>query len=265
MQIINTFVGHEFFYSPFDNDDKVLYSSIMEKHVELIQLLTPKEMKKRGEAFERERRDFMKQYFKETGRTWQNYYPRDPVSAFMYNITHLGQEFAASSNHSKFRTCPANFVNDETFVSILNGLEAEEAEYRIEFLEKEAKRLGEEEEERKKENEEEENAVDEKSGLKRSVGEDRNWFHRIPVYSSFWRNYTDLETNNVYKVLRYNGSVFCQNFDEIENVELNVLCTAPRLVRMLNFLSDEECAHIIDIGNYLGLKRSTVSEAALQV
>ena len=233
----------------------------MEKHVELIQLLTPNEMKKRDAKFEQERRKFMQDYFEKTGRTWLNYYPRDPVSKFMYDITDIGQVFTTETSHSKYRDCPSHFNDNGEYLSILENLAEQEAKFRIEFDEKEKKRLEEEAEALAKQEE----VIDEVSGLKRSVGEDRDWFHRIPVYDSFTQNYSDSESGHNYKIIRYNGTVFCHDYDEIQTVELNVLCTAPRLVNILDFLSDEECDHIIQVGSYLGLKRSTVSEAALQV
>jgi len=80
---------------------------------------------------------------------------------------------------------------------------------------------------------------------------------------------------------KYNNSYLCRKIlpqlDEIndndkkQEIQLQymklveeVICLQPQLVKLVNFLSPEECQHIIDIGQQIGLARSTVSEAALE-
>ncbi len=49
------------------------------------------------------------------------------------------------------------------------------------------------------------------------------------------------------------------------NITLNVLCDSPKTLSVPNFLSDAEAEHIIDVGKYMGLKRSTVGSEALHI
>lgn len=72
------------------------------------------------------------------------------------------------------------------------------------------------------------------------------------------------ETDN-FNVIYYNGTYLCQNKNDKDlQVTINVLCSNPKIAYFDNFLSNEECQHIQLIGTLLGLKRSTVSEEALE-
>jgi prolyl 4-hydroxylase len=89
-----------------------------------------------------------------------------------------------------------------------------------------------------------------------------------PVYQSFFN-----ETNTTY-IVHYNGTNYCKpkpnqsnnddTFDDnFLHFDLNVVCTSPRVVTLDNVLSPDECEHIIQVGSYIGLQRSTVTESAL--
>jgi len=64
---------------------------------------------------------------------------------------------------------------------------------------------------------------------------------------------------NELKWRYYNNTYYCRNNKEIE-IELEVLCTKPKVMRILNFLSDDECESIINLGIKHGLERSTVGQ-----
>lgn len=90
---INTFIGHKFYFTRYGSGGKkenILYQVIMEQHTGLITLYNERIMKERGQEFERKKNQFMRQYFQNTGRKWKNYYPREPITHFMYNFTHIG-------------------------------------------------------------------------------------------------------------------------------------------------------------------------------
>lgn len=90
---INTFLGHRFYYTPKNSSgskDNVLYTVTMEEHTGLITLYNEKIMAERGEEFERKRGIWMKEYYEKSGRRWQNYYPRDPVTHFYYDVQETG-------------------------------------------------------------------------------------------------------------------------------------------------------------------------------
>jgi len=89
-------------------------------------------------------------------------------------------------------------------------------------------------------------------------------------------------------LVAYNGTIYCKpkhlsnnndkdddddddddDEDEIDNndilhFDLKVLCTQPRLIAIENLLTADECQHIIQVGSFIGLKRSTITESALQ-
>ena len=90
---INTFIGHKFYFTPENSGgskENILYQVIMERHTGIVTLYNERIMKERGQEFERKKNQFMREYFVNTGRKWKNYYPRDPVTHFMYNFTHIG-------------------------------------------------------------------------------------------------------------------------------------------------------------------------------
>eukprot|EP01084_Bolivina_argentea_P273187 465286_1 len=118
---INTFIGHRFYFTPEGSEgskDTVLYSTVMEQAVGLITLYNERIMRERGQEFERTKSQFMRSYFSKTGRRWQNYYPRDPITHFMYNFTHIGQEIKAASNHTKWTLCDRDTI-DQVIPSII--------------------------------------------------------------------------------------------------------------------------------------------------
>ena len=90
---INTFIGHKFYFTPYGsggNKRNKLYEVIMERHTGLVTLYNERIMRERGQEFEREKNEFMRDYYSKTGRKWKNYYPREPISHFMYNFSHIG-------------------------------------------------------------------------------------------------------------------------------------------------------------------------------
>ena len=90
---INTFIGHKFYFTPANSNgskENVLYQVIMEKYTGLVTLYNERIMAERGQKFEQEKNQFMREYFANTGRKWKNYYPREPITHFMYNFTHIG-------------------------------------------------------------------------------------------------------------------------------------------------------------------------------
>ena len=245
-QVINTFYGHEFFYTPFDNEDEVLYSVRMENHIDMIELLTKEEMAQRDQEFLEQKNSFMKEYFQETGRRWKNYYPRDPVTHFMYNITNIGQILNPQTEYIPYDYCPSILNEIAEAQLILNNLEEQENEYKMNQFNK----LNEE----RIKNEE-------------ANKDDRNWFHHVPVYNAFVDYFKDSKYDLDLKIIRYNGTVLCQNLnvnEEDKIIPMQVLCTEPRVVSIGRFLSEAECEHIIQVGHYLGLRRSTVSESAIK-
>ena len=58
-----------------------------------------------------------------------------------------------------------------------------------------------------------------------------------------------------------NNTIYCRETKEIK-FTLEVLCTAPRLIKINNVLSDYESQYIIDSNIHINMKRSTLSEAA---
>ena len=67
-----------------------------------------------------------------------------------------------------------------------------------------------------------------------------------------------------YYVLTYNHTEFYRA-KVAENVSytLDVLCTKPSVMRVLDLLSDDECEHLMKIGLHSGLDRSTVGETQI--
>ena len=63
-------------------------------------------MKEKDHELERQKNEFFKEYFDKTGRTWTNYYPRNPVEHFVYDITHIGQTFDVETQHVFYEKCP---------------------------------------------------------------------------------------------------------------------------------------------------------------
>ena len=117
---INTFIGHKFYFTPAKSGgskENVLYQVIMEKHIGLITLYNQRVMKERGQEFEREKNQFMRDYFANTGRKWKNYYPRQPITHFMYNFTHIGMSFFLCFCTYHFLII-SSYVHSEKFLSI---------------------------------------------------------------------------------------------------------------------------------------------------
>merc|ERR1719420_753891 len=67
---------------------------------------------------------------------------------------------------------------------------------------------------------------------------------------------------------RMNGTTYCRDkVSEESKLQwdvVNICNHGPFAFRVLDFLSDAEMAHIKEVGQAIGLKRSTVSEEALE-
>lgn len=78
--------------------------------------------------------------------------------------------------------------------------------------------------------------------------------------------------NDKYYIGRMNGTTYCRlkadgEGEDNSNITFNILniCAhGPNAFRIFNFLSDDEMEHIKILGQWLGMKRSTVSEEALE-
>eukprot|EP01084_Bolivina_argentea_P293117 504094_1 len=64
-------------------------------------------------------------------------------------------------------------------------------------------------------------------------------------------------------IVTYNHSEFYRNKIDENNYKLNVLCTRPQVIQIFDFLSDDECEHLISIGMHSPMMRSTVGETKL--
>ncbi|ETO33104.1 hypothetical protein RFI_04002, partial [Reticulomyxa filosa] len=207
----------------------------MDKYVALVTLLTPEQMARRNEDFEREKSEWMKQYFENSGQPWRNYYPRGPVEHFMFNITHLGQQFESISHHPYFKICPEALVTE----AIREGLERAQSHI---------------------------------SNMSLYQDEQHVFVQDKYVHVIWCRNRTSLDRSTLdekeemyLQMARSQGSTATQKWDDLdETLDLVVVCDEPRVIRVDHFISEDECDHVISVGKSLGLKRSTVSEEALE-
>ena len=97
--------GHKFFFTPKDDPTKRLYTVSMNEYERVIHILNDKEIAKRTPEFEKERHAFLKEYMEKNGKPWKNYWPKPPITHFMYNITEIGQKINVVSNESYFVNC----------------------------------------------------------------------------------------------------------------------------------------------------------------
>ena len=67
---------------------------------------------------------------------------------------------------------------------------------------------------------------------------------------------------DTHLILSYNHSEYYRD-KSTHIIELDVLCTAPRVMRVKDFLSDDECEHLVELGRHVAMDRSTVGETKL--
>eukprot|EP01083_Nonionella_stella_P110247 322429_1 len=225
---INTFLGHRFYYAPIDSNGskaQALYTVTMEPHTGVVTLYDAKTMKERGAEFDRKKNLWMKEYYERTDRRWQNYYPRDPITWHYYDVNETGQTITATTDRTQFTIC------EEGDLSITDMIQLDEME------------------------------AEGQDPLPETCKEDpENEMCKIPPPAF------QMENDRFY-IGRMNGTTYCRPKipEDGTNVTIeitNICAHRPRAFRIFNFLSDDEMEHIKVLGQFIGLKRSTVSEEA---
>jgi prolyl 4-hydroxylase len=89
----------------------------MEPHISRVQLMDEQTMAERTAEHDREKNAFMREYFETSGgRTWKNYWPREPVKQFLWNITEIGQTFAVNSSVDQYVDCDESIAENEEWI-----------------------------------------------------------------------------------------------------------------------------------------------------
>mmetsp|Transcript_51205 Transcript_51205/g.62656 ORF Transcript_51205/g.62656 Transcript_51205/m.62656 type:complete len:498 (+) Transcript_51205:54-1547(+) len=248
---INTFIGHKFYFTD-KYSNKKLYRITIYEHIGYVTLYDEQTMRERNNEFENERQRFMKEYFQKTGKRWSNFYPRKPVTHYHYNFSDIGQIIDIESSQTKYFKCNDDDIPDD----IKNRLINEETEWLLEHKIHDIDQIH-------PFNETKSSGGGTKEANLANVG-------GINVIESFYGK------SDKYHITRWNETFYCRNIvntEDNENSNVNavepihfnmeVLCTEPKVARILNFISDEEINAIKNTGLYNGMKRSTVSEEAL--
>eukprot|EP00486_Rosalina_sp_Unknown_P012887 CAMPEP_0201582540 /NCGR_PEP_ID=MMETSP0190_2-20130828/86793_1 /ASSEMBLY_ACC=CAM_ASM_000263 /TAXON_ID=37353 /ORGANISM="Rosalina sp." /LENGTH=323 /DNA_ID=CAMNT_0048022667 /DNA_START=82 /DNA_END=1050 /DNA_ORIENTATION=- len=234
---INTFLGHRFYYTPANSSgskENLLYEITMMEHTGLVTLYNEKIMSERGAEFERKKGLWMKEYYDKTGRRWQNYYPREPVTHNYYQVNETGQVIEVSSSRTHFEVCQDGDLSDAD-IATLDTMEQE-------WL-----------------SDEKNTKISEKC---EEDPEDESCKKVPPSYQS--------ENDDMY-FGRMNGTTYCRpkvdgndNSNNMTFEIINICAHGPVAFRIFNFLSEAEMEHIKMVGSFIGMKRSTVSEEALE-
>ncbi|ETO16881.1 hypothetical protein RFI_20458, partial [Reticulomyxa filosa] len=242
---INTYISHKFCFTPYGDKDTILYRVTMYKHTDLITLLSPEEMRDRDEKFEQEVLRFLFligcKKKKNFGVEKTKKQKKKKKSESM-NVT-SPQLYACASDHafvmtdemegqlqSQLDTLTANKKKAEQNAHIENDDEAANCCKMYRFL------------------------------LKSKAIDIASFDLMEPIIVNQSLQFVHV---CVYVCVVYTCAIQESHPNAVKEYELEVLCTSPKLVLINDFLSEEECQHIIELGQVIGLKRSTVSEEAI--
>jgi len=189
---INSYIGHKFFFTPKDDKTNRLHMVIMQKYEPHYYLYSAERRAEMDKDKQKERQQFLKEYFDREGRAWVHYWPREAPVHHMYDADFEGQTWIVESEHTKYGPCQ----NSSTVC-----------------------------------------AADSQDSCSAEVEEKTSWREQVEASH-------------------------CVGDEQSLNIEVELICDAPRAYHVKNLLSDYECDQIIAKGFELGFKRSTVADSA---